>query len=260
MARHKAKETWFVPNPEWYYSVWDSALSRVDKVLCKTREAVRIFSQKVQPAKCVHVGWESQDFYDPSIPRQRKFLHVAGGSGNKNTTAVAYAFAKFLYNPFVSSKWNDKESIPFVLVSCQHEWGQMVQGRNNCVYVKRAGEAELKRLMNECMFHIMPSAAEGWGHVIHEGLSCGAVMLTTDFPPMNEYAGISEDLLIYSQKQETLAAARSAWVGARDVKAAVEKAWRMDSTQIEQIQKDAREAFLVQREGFHQRLQEVVAQ
>ena len=260
IASHKATENWFVPNPEWYYSSWDSTLSQVDKVLCKTYEAVRIFSQKVKPDKCIHVGWESEDFYDPSVPRRRKFLHVAGGSGTKNTLAVACAFSKFFYNPFALNKWNDKESIPFVLVSCQHEWGQMVQGRGNCIYIKRAGETELKHLMNECLFHIMPSVTEGWGHVIHEGLSCGAVMLTTDFPPMNEYAGISKDLLVSSKMQESTGAARSAWVGAIDVKVAVEKAWQLDNTQIEQIQKNAREAFLDQRECFRQKLREVVAQ
>jgi hypothetical protein len=136
----------------------------------------------------------------------------------------------------------------------------MIQGRPNCLYIERAGESELKRLMNECMFHIMPSGAEGWGHVIHEGLGCGAVMITTDFPPMNEYAGVDPKLLVHSQKWDPMnQVGRFAWVGAMDVKSAIDNAWRMSPQCIEEIQKGARAAFLAQREYFHKRIQEVIA-
>jgi hypothetical protein len=256
---NKAKQNWFVPNQEWYHACWDPILLRIDKILCKTHEAFRAFSEKGFGDRCRHVGWESRDLYDPSIPRLRKFLHVAGGSASKNTMQVVYTFAKFFYNPF-QGPWNQGYNIPFILVSSDCGHMNMIQGRPNCLYIERAGESELKRLMNECMFHIMPSGAEGWGHVIHEGLGCGAVMITTDFPPMNEYAGVDPKLLVHSQKWDPMnQVGRFAWVGATDVKSAIDNAWRMSPQCIEEIQKGARAAFLAQREYFHKRIQEVIA-
>ena len=122
---NKAKQNWFVPNQEWYHSCWDHIMPRINKILCKTHEAVDAFSKKGLGEKCYHVGWESRDLYDPSVLRQRKFLHVAGGSASKNTLQVVYTFAKFFYNPF-QGHWNQGYNIPFVLVSSDSSHMNMV--------------------------------------------------------------------------------------------------------------------------------------
>jgi hypothetical protein len=52
---------------------------------------------------------------------------------------------------------------------------------------------------------------------------------------------------------------RFAWVGALDLKQTIDKAWCLNGKRIEEIQLGARAAFLAQREYFHQRIQEVIA-
>src|SRR5579872_3556744 len=92
-----AKQQWFIPNQEWF-APWDNGaiMAKFDRILCKTQDAVRIFKELYPELqnRVQHIGFESRDNYDASIPRQRKFLHVAGQSRYKNSPAVAYAFAK----------------------------------------------------------------------------------------------------------------------------------------------------------------------
>jgi hypothetical protein len=247
----RAKQSWFIPNPEWYSLCHDALLTRLDKVLCKTREAFNTFSRKVGANRCVHIGFESKDLYDPSVERQRKFLHVAGKSSYKNSEAVAYAFAKFF-----SSPWDKDDFRELVYVGENQNLMNIARDHKNVTYIKHAGEDELKRLMNECLFHIMPSKSEGWGHVIHEGLGCGAVMITTDFPPMNEFTGAS--VFIPSQKNEPCCLGHNAWVGAFDVRDSIEKAWKMTPAEIFAAQKKAQRYFYQQRQEFRDRLKQVV--
>src|SRR4029077_10400787 len=52
--------------------------------------------------------------------------------------------------------------------------------------MKDLSDGELQVLQNKCLFHLQPSASEGFGHVLHEALSVNANILTVDAPPMNE--------------------------------------------------------------------------
>lgn len=249
----KAKHNWFIPNQEWYCGSYDVILPHMTKILCKTHDAEVIFRNKLKvlPDRIQYIGFESRDMYDPSIPRQRKFLHVAGKSCYKNSEAVAYAFAKYFDTP-----WEPENNHELVFVGVHENLLAAARGHKNIQYIPQTSEAELQQLMNECQFHILPSSAEGWGHAIHEGLSCGAVMITTDFPPMNEFTGAS--IFVKSQKITDCCAAKRAAVCAPEIKEAIEKAWSMSSEQISEAQTKARTYFLGQRENFRAAFKQVV--
>src|SRR5260370_21828027 len=250
----RAKQNWLMPNPEWFASCDHMiGLPQISKFLCKTKEAVRIFTELYGPERVTYVGFESRDLYDPDVPRQRKFFHMAGQSRYKNSQAVAYAFAKYFDDP--SDKDVHKE---LVFVGAYVEEVQFAQGHKNVRYIQRASDAELKKLMNECLFHVIPSGTEGWGHAIHEALGCGAVVITTDYPPMNEFNGTAKELLVPYQRTIPELAAQRAMVGAMEVKAIIEKAWKLSDAKIKVIVEGARDAFLTQREQFRQNFKNVV--
>jgi len=246
-----AKEQWLIPNPEWW-APWDHAntIRNVNYILCKTKDAVEIFKGLYpEHANRVHyIGFESRDLYDPSVPRERKFLHVFGQSRYKNTPSVCYAFAKFEA---------DEKRLPLTVVGAYPEDIQFARDHKNVTYIQRASEAELKTLMNSHLFHIDPSGYEGWGHYIHEGLSCGAVIATTDHAPMNEIDTPKELLIPYQRTIQELSAQR-ALVVAHPVWKAVEKMNRLTDAQIAEISTRARAAFLFEREQFRERLKKFI--
>lgn len=250
----RAKQNWLIPNPEWF-ALWNHAngLPQMDRFLCKTKETLRIFSELYGAQRCTYIGFESRDLYDESVERKRTFFHMAGQSRYKNSGAVAYAFAKYFDDP--TDKDIHKE---LIFVGAYPEEVQFAVGHKNVKYIQRAGDSELKKLMNESLFHIMPSGTEGWGHAIHEGLGVGAVMLTTNYPPMNEFAGLAPELLIPYQRTLPELAAQRAFVGALEVKAAIEKVWKLPESRLDEIRANARAAFLAQRESFRTEFKKVV--
>ena len=160
----RAPLNWWMPNPEWAGPADLAALPNVDRVVCKTREAERLFAPLTDRA--VYTGFESEDRYDPTVPRETKVLHVAGGSILKGTQAVLDAWEQY--------------HLPYLLTVIGDE--QVVKPRPipNVTYLKWVEDAELKRLQNSHSVHLQPSETEGWGHTIWEGLSVNARVLTTD--------------------------------------------------------------------------------
>lgn len=173
------KENWLAPNSEWWPDINDQYLPRFSKILCKTKDCQRIWSAKVGADKCVYTSFEARDLYDPAVPRERRFLHVAGKSANKGTAAVLDAWQKI-----------PNSLLPLTVVASNPEFKQQWErNHSNITFVEKVDEAELKRLMNSHFFHIAPSPYEGFGHAQNEGLGVGAVVIVVDAPPFQGYTG-----------------------------------------------------------------------
>ena len=253
IARKIARENILIPNPEWF-APWDhkTGLRDFDQILCKTQDAVRIFTKLADCKPTVkYIGFESRDLYDESIPRERKFLHVAGQSRYKNTMATVYAFARL-------SMEDDGPRPELTVVGAYPEEYAFGKDSKNIKTYSRITDEELKQLMNSHTFHIMAAGYEGWGHALNEGLGCGAVVMTTNHPPMNEFAGVATDLLIPYQDTIVELSAMRARVVAIPVWNAVKKALKMKQEQINAIGSAARIAFLKQREDFRNNFKAIV--
>jgi hypothetical protein len=173
---HIAKQNWAFPNIEWLDPEGERILRQFDRIFAKTHEAYRQLSKRMSGVQ--YVGFLARDKYDPSVPRKRQVLHVGGNGGYRNTNQVLEAWRSCRYYEGIP------EDIPLVVISnstyYQHE------DTPGVVFHKRLDDAEIKRLQNESLYHLYPSSVEGYGHAMHEALSVGATLITTDAPPMNE--------------------------------------------------------------------------
>ena len=255
VARRIADQNWLIPNPEWF-AAWDhqNAISTFDKFLCKTHDAVTIMQRELKEYrnKVQYIGFESRDLYDPSIPRERRFLHLAGMSQYKNTQATVYAFSKVTID--------DEQRPPLTVVTCYPDLCEFARDAKNVTVLKRVSDDEVKQLLNSHQFHILPSGYEGWGHALWEGLGCGAVMMTTDHPPMNSYDGIARNLLIPYQDTIPELSAQRARVVAGPILASIQKALKMSPQEIVATSAHAREAFLATKVEFRKNFQLLVNQ
>lgn len=166
---------WFWGNPEWVRPEMVKIVERhMDRVFAKTIEAFRIFDP-LWPGRVVYTGFTCRDQYDASVPRKPVFLHIGGNSSLRGTAATLDAW-----------RWaRDGKKLDAKLIIVSRALKERPEVENVTI-LDEVSEEEIKRLQNECLFHIYPSGTEGYGHAIHEALSVNACLITTDSPPMNE--------------------------------------------------------------------------
>ena len=242
-----ARRNLWMPNPEWFKPRWRVELPVIAGTLCKTRHAEGIFAGfDCRPR---YVGFTSQDRLDRAVPRQRRFLHLAGKSPVKGTEAVLEAWRRH-------PEWP-----PLVVVqTSRHARPGSTQAANIDHRSGRMADAELRRLQNACRFHLSPSEAEGFGHCLVEGMSVGAVILTTDGEPMNELVRPGHGVLIEPAQVGKLGLARRHFVDAAGIERAVERALAMDDAEVAATGAAARAAFEAMDRDFRERFAGHVAE
>ncbi|MEX0892154.1 MAG: glycosyltransferase [Gemmatimonadota bacterium] len=172
-----------VPNQERYARRLVPLLARMEHILCKSRHAQEIFGA-LHPS--VHyLGFTSVDRALPRAdPDYGRFFHLAGGSNLKGTAELL-------------DVWRRHPEWP-TLTLVQH--GRAAPAEQLPANVERVerylADDELRALQNACGVHLCPSRSEGWGHYIVEAMSCAAVTLTTNAPPMNELVGPEHGVLV----------------------------------------------------------------
>ncbi len=233
------------PNPDWWQSNWDAWLPLVERVLVKTHEAASIFKNLVLNRQIFWTGFMSRDFYDPGVERKRAFLHVAGGSRTKNTDAVVAAWTR------------RRMSVPLTVVA--EISGRYEEVHQGCgiTFHNRVTEEALRHLYNSHQFFLLPSACEGWSHVLHEAMGCGMVVLTTNALPMSEF-GTPPFLLVPATGSVPQGITKAYSVAAADVSAVVDTALSLPPELVQAESLKARKRFLDDNSFFRKRLEEVL--
>lgn len=168
-----ARRNVLVPNQEWCRAGTFDRLSVLDALWCKTHYAASVFAPHYAgPIR--YTGFSSPDRHDAGIARDySRCLHVAGRSQQKGTETLLRV-------------WQRHPDWPVLTVVSQNPELGLGISAPNIVRLGFVADNELRFLQNVCGIHLCPSEAEGFGHYLVEAMGCGAVVLTTDAPPMNE--------------------------------------------------------------------------
>ena len=232
-----APRRWLIPNPEW----WNPAdsLAPFERILCKTDDAERIFRQRPDGGDRVRfVGFESEARGAFVPGRKLGFLHVAGGSTCKGTQAILDAWAQHgIEHPLTV--------VAFVPGSFR--WPR-------CSAIKaitsRVTDAQLAEMQRTIPVHLQPSEYEGFGHVIHEGLSVGACVVTTDAAPMRNVDGTADVVAV--TRSWSLGSARMWGVSPAAVAETVRRVAARPPEWFDETGRSAVAAFEAQREAFRE--------
>lgn len=177
-----ARRNVLIPFPEWFRDEDRDHLPVIDEVWTRTHHAARFF--EALGAKARFIGGTSFDRMMPDEPRQHAFFHGPGRSGNKGTEALLKLWGEHPEWPKLTLIWRRKR-IELENLPANVDWVRDF-----------IDDTEYQRLQNAHRFHLCPSQTEGFGHYLVEAMSCGAVVITLDAEPMNEFITAERGVLV----------------------------------------------------------------
>jgi glycosyltransferase involved in cell wall biosynthesis len=189
--RH-GRYNFILPNPEFTDPDVFRKLSWPPVILCKTRHAKQLFTSLQGSA--LYIGFTSRDRMMAPVKKDyREFLHVAGLSDFKGTRRLAALWARQPSWPMLTIVRSPKDR--------NGRRRAPLPGASNIRLIEEwISDETLRLLQNQCGVHLCPSEAEGFGHYIMEGLSCGSVVITTDAAPMNELVSHRNGFLVRAER------------------------------------------------------------
>lgn len=237
-----AKVKWLIPNAEWWEPL--DSIDPFDRVLVKTIDAERVFCDRkdARPGQVAFLGFESDDRsqgygIDPdAVP---EFLHIAGGSTMKGTQTILDAWHRYHIE------------YPLTLVTTIPQAFRTHRNPKVAGYTRLPDE-RLAGMQRRILFHLQPSAYEGFGHVLHEGLSVGALVVTTAGAPMNESPGVLP--LVRTDQCFPLKSARVWGCSPLAILDAVTEVSDLRTGEVAELRQRARAAFVAERAAFRDAL------
>ncbi len=230
-----AQHNWFIPNPECYFQKIP-LLDEVDLILCRTRQAENIFQSLKK--KTYFLGFTSRDFYDQTIEKNYfTSFHLAGTSPLKGSTAIV-------------DLWRGNLSLPKLVIV----WNNGALNQPNVDWKNQPiSEEDLHHFQNACGIHLCPSSREGYGHYIMEGLAAGAVVITTDAPPMNEFITDARCLVPY-QRCSAFNLGMEYFIHRDDLADTINRLMQLPQDELKKIGDNNRSLYLEKTQEFHKNL------
>lgn len=234
-----------IPNQEWIRPSTRQYLSQCDEIWCKTRYCEDAF-QKLG-CKTRFIGFSSADRYDSQVQKNfNSFIHVQGKSAFKGTATILEAWQKHPHWPTLT------------VISRNKSW-LTLDCHNIRVITEFLTDAELNRYMNSAGVHVCTSETEGFGHSINEALSAGALVISTDAPPMNELVRPEFGILVPYASSSPAGLGERFQITADALAKTVKDCLAMDQTEKERRGHLARQAYLQGKQDFESAVAEAAA-
>ena len=176
-----------MPNVEHAKKTQKRLLKSTHTLIAKTRAAFNIFTDyfkhdRGRAPRIVYIGHSSVDplvHFGNNLPEKNfeNVFHAYGHAGTKGTVELVKCWARHPEWPtltVVGNKNDDK--IPFGF-----------NDPDNIVFYNKVGHEELGVLHSEAAIHVYPTSREGFGHALNEARGSGALLVTTNFGPMDEF-------------------------------------------------------------------------
>jgi len=219
-------------------------LPEFDSLLCKTRHAEQIFRRRGLRTR--FVGFTGIDRFDGKVTHNYdSFVHMAGSSELKGTETLVRCWSRHPEWPMLKVLWHAEGISATPAVNIQ--WT-----------TSRVDERTLRRLQNSNGVHFCLSAAEGFGHYIVEAMSCQAVVLATDAPPMNELVQPDRGILVPYVGEWTIGLSKGYRIDDAAIEGSVEALGQMNSEERKSMGENARAWYIENDRQFRQRLVEAV--
>lgn len=236
-----AKKNFLIPNQERFPKRHIPLLKQIHTVLCKSRHAEEIFSDH---AATQFIGFTSEDRSAEGFDLDyQSYFHLAGRSTLKGTRTLLAVWKRHPEWPTLTII-QAKENAPA---------DSEIPANVNLITDYVTNE-ELAKHVNTHGIHICPSLSEGWGHYIVEAMSCKAVVVTTDAPPMNELVTSEHGVLVPTFQSEPRHLGTNFYVDSDALNTQLKALVQADATTKQQIGERARTWF----EGNDQRFRETL--
>lgn len=191
-----AKQKWLMVNQEYFYNKY---YDEVDVLIAKSKYAEALllsYGKKIgSSTRIVYLGHTSLPYANISWDKDwNTLVHFAGKSGYKGTSDLIYVWQQ--NGGFRNINPNSK-----LIITCRGSCFSKITEQIKTLHIypdrwedPRTGlyiysfidDTQLEVFRSQAGAFICPSVVEGYGHYINEGTANASVVLTSDFPPMNE--------------------------------------------------------------------------
>ncbi|MCS3902673.1 glycosyltransferase involved in cell wall biosynthesis [Methylohalomonas lacus] len=244
---HAGDQHWLIPNQERFPRRHLGRLAGIDRVLAKTRHAEEIFQQAGARAVS-YLGFTSEDCRDVSVEKDwQRFFHMAGANTLKGTEDLI-------------DLWGAHPEWPELLLLQKADRAPKVLPANVRLEGGYLSGQALRYLQNGYGIHLCPSRSEGWGHHILEAMSTGALVLTTDAPPMNELVTADAGVRVGWARSQPRHLGHQYFVDRSALEAAIENLIAISDADKAALGSAARARYEAIDQAFHERVQAIFAE
>jgi len=237
-----ARRQLFIPNQEWFFERDLVHLKQAEMVICKTRHAEEIFSRL--GCRTAYASFTSRDRRRRRTePMRPEFLCLTGERISIRNRVLAL--------------WARHPEWPRLTISSQSSMPE-VAAPNLRQIGHFLSDNKIAQLQNQHQFHLCVTRAEGFGHKLNEGMSCGAIVLATDGPPMNELITPERGMLVKYASCEPIGLGTAFDFDEADLERTIEKCVRLSALEIEQLSLQARKWFEENDRFFRDRLPRIL--